>query len=243
MNISCLIVEDRPEDFEILESYIRDIDRLELKTHFNNVTGAREFLLHNQVDLIFCDIMIGDADGLSFIRSLDNPPQVIFTTSFPNFAVTGFELNATDYLVKPYTFKRFAQAVNKAIEKHDMTMVIDASLPERIQGPDGHFFIRSEHNIIRIAYNEVIYVEGLKDYVKIITKDQTYLSAMHLKIIEEQLPSSLFIRIHRSFIVNIDKIDSLNNYEIIANGKSLPLGESYKEHFYESVVNKKIIRK
>jgi len=242
MAISCIIVEDRDDDLELLQSYIADEPRLALLSHFYNVTDAREYLRENPVDLIFCDIMVGEADGLSFIRSLENRPQVIFTTSFPNFAVTGFELDATDYLVKPYIFKRFSQAVQKATEKQGNTSA-EPSLHPNQTGVDGHFFIRSEHSIIKINYNEVIYVEGLKDYVKIITDDKTYMSAIHLKVMEDQLPSDLFIRVHRSYIVNIQKIDSLNNFEIIAGGKSLPLGESYRDNFLKTVVNKKIIKK
>jgi DNA-binding LytR/AlgR family response regulator len=243
MKVSCIIVEDTEDDLEVLQSYIGDVQQLSLLAHFNSVVDAKAYLSENAVDLIFCDIMIGDADGLSFIRSLENCPQVIFTTSFPNFALTGFELDATDYLVKPYLFKRFNQAVNKALAKHESHGRKEALETGKPADTETHFFIRSEHNIIKINYIDVIYVEGLKDYVKIVTPLKTYLSAIHLKIMEDQLPADMFIRVHRSFMVNVQKIDSLNNFEIVVEGNTLPLGESYRDNFLKKIVNKKIIKK
>jgi DNA-binding LytR/AlgR family response regulator len=243
MKLSCIIIEDREEDREILQAYIEDSDKLSLVAQFSNVIDARDYLAREEPDIIFSDIMMGDSDGLTLIRSLENPPQVIFTTSFPNFAVTGFELDATDYLVKPFAYKRFCQAVDKAVAKH--AAKAPSPLPEMdIPSPDeDHFFIRSEHSIIRINYDDVIYIEGLKDYVKIITPQKTYLTSMHLKVIEDRLPANLFMRVHRSFIINLSKIESLNNYEIIVGGKSVSLGESYRENLLKTVVEGKMITK
>lgn len=243
MKLSCIIVEDRDDDREVLQAYIADHDKMSLQAHFSNVVDARDYLASEQPDLIFSDVMMGDSDGLTLIRSLENPPQVIFTTSFPNFAVTGFELDATDYLVKPFTYVRFCQAVDKAVARH--TAKTTSPLPETdIPAPDAdHFFIRSEHSIIRINYDDVIYIEGLKDYIKIITRQKVFLTSMHLKVIEDKLPANRFMRVHRSFIVSLSKIESLNNYEIIAGGKSIPLGESYRENLLKSVVEGKMITK
>jgi two-component system, LytTR family, response regulator len=180
-------------------------------------------------------------NGLDLIKSLEFPPKVIYTTSFPDFAVQGFELEAVDYLVKPFSFERFLKAMNRASK-----ILADKVSPGSVEGMEtgsDHFFIRSEQRYVRILFKDVLYVEALKDYVKVVTSGQSFLTALNLKVIEEQLPRDDFMRIHRSYIANLNRIEEIANTDVIVSGNSLPLGDSYREKLFNSVVAQRLIKR
>lgn len=230
-------------DSDLIGMFIKKIDFLSLEKVFNNAIEAQKYILDNEIDLIISDIMLPDITGLEMIKTLKNPPQVIFTTSFPDFAVDGFELSAADYLVKPIRFERFLKAINRAWEMHKSHDAASSSQKTGQEPKNDHFFIRSEFSFIKIFYNDIIYIQSVKDYVRIVTAAESHLTAMNLIAIEEKLPKTDFIRIHRSLIINQNKIEALKNNEVTVGGHLLSLGKNYRDSVYEAVVNNKILKR
>jgi DNA-binding LytR/AlgR family response regulator len=244
MKVNCIIIEDFALERELLAGFISKIGFLELKGSFSNALEARNYIVSNEdIDLIISDIMLPGIDGIALIKTLPKPPMVIFTTSSPDYAVDGFALNATDYLVKPIKFNRFETAINRAYKQMELKAIQGSEHMDPKIIENDHFFIRSDHSFIRIKYADLVYIEGKKDYVRVVTTGNNYMTAMNLKVIEEKLPVSNFIRIHKSFMVNIAKIESINNFELTAGGVSLPVGKEYKEKLFNLVVGNNIIRR
>ncbi len=242
MNLNCLVVEDDPIDSALLESFIGEANFLTIVAICDNIKDAKRHLLNNDINLIFCDVMLPDGKGLDFIKELSNPPQVVFTTTFPDYAVNAFDLNATDYIVKPLTYERFIMAAKRALEKQYPLH----ETPHNVAEPkviDDHFFIRSDSNFIRVNFADIIYVQGMKDYSKVVTKLHSYMTAMSIGVLAPALPENDFLQVHRSYIVNANRIESVNNYEIIIEGQTIPIGLSYREAFFQKVVERKIVRR
>lgn len=223
----CLIVDDEPLASDVIENYINKIESLNIVAKCNSALKAINILKEHQIDLIFLDIKMPNLSGLELVKTIDNIPQFIFTTAYSEHAIEGFELNATDYLVKPIRFNRFIKAVNKAQEKHELKLKKPI---KKIQDSKDYIFIKSEYENIKVNLKDIQYIEGLKDYVKIHIKDskKSLLTLSSLKNILEKL-SPNFIRIHRSYIVNIDFIKTLQKTKVIIGEVRLPIGESYKE--------------
>jgi DNA-binding LytR/AlgR family response regulator len=241
MNMTCIVVEDIEIESDLMISFIKKIDFLELKGVFANALDAQHFLQKHDVNLIISDIMLPDITGLQMIKTLQNPPQVIFTTSFMDYAVDGFDLDATDYIVKPVIFERFLKAVNRAAEKQ---RYIDAQKKNgESNETEDHFFIRSDFSFVKINYTDILYIESIKDYVRVVTVNSSHITSMTMKAIEEQIPVRSFIRIHRSYIVNANKIDSLKNEEITIGKHVLAVGESFRENLFKTVIGTKIVKK
>jgi DNA-binding LytR/AlgR family response regulator len=237
MNLTCIIVEDREIERDLMQSYIERMDVLELKSVFVNALEAQKYIMLYAPDLVISDIMLPDMTGLEMIKTLPNPPQVIFTTSFADYAVKGFELNATDYLVKPVSFERFVTAINKAVEQHSLRQNMMAKKTNPEADPD-HFFIRSDFSYYKIPFEDIIYIESIKDYMRVVTTSHSHLTQMTLKAIEDILPPINFIHIHRSFLVNIKKIEFIKNDEVSVAGHLLPLSSGYKESVFQLVIGK-----
>ena len=223
----CLIVDDEPLASDVIENYINKIESLNIVAKCNSALKAINILKEHQIDLIFLDIKMPNLSGLELVKSIDNIPQFIFTTAYSEHAIEGFELNATDYLVKPIRFNRFIKAVNKAQEKHELKLKKPI---KKIQDSKDYIFIKSEYENIKVNLKDIQYIEGLKDYVKIHIKDskKSWLTLSSFKNILKKL-SPNFIRIHRSYIVNIDFIKTLQKTKVIIGEVRLPIGESYKE--------------
>ena len=237
MNLSCIIVEDREIERDLMCSYIDRIGVLELKGVFTNAFDAQKYIINDSPDLVISDIMLPDITGLEMIRTLPNPPQVIFTTSFADFAVKGFELNATDYLVKPVSFERFVTAINKAVENYSLRQ--NSGLKHEIAtDKQDHFFIRSDFSFYKVLFDDIIYVESIKDYMRVVTTSHSHLTQMTLKAIEDILPPNSFIHTHRSFLVSIKKIEFIKNEEVSVAGHLLPLSASHKESVFQIVMGK-----
>jgi len=225
--LRCLIVDDEPLASDVIENYINKIESLNIVAKCNSALKAINILKEHQIDLIFLDIKMPNLSGLELVKTIDNIPQFIFTTAYSEHAIEGFELNATDYLVKPIRFNRFIKAVNKAQEKHELKLKKPI---KKIQDSKDYIFIKSEYENIKVNLKDIQYIEGLKDYVKIHIKDskKSLLTLSSFKNILGKL-SPNFIRIHRSYIVNIDFIKTLQKTKVIIGEVRLPIGESYKE--------------
>ena len=236
--ISCLAVDDEPPALDVIRKYISSVQALELVGTCSDAVEALNFIRQHSVDLIFLDIQMPQILGTDFLRTLKKPPKVIFTTAFRKFAIEGFELDAVDYLLKPISFERFLKAVNK---------VMDASLngtlslnnePQPKSSIDNYIYLRSDRKMIKVALADILYIESIKDYIKVIATSGTVITKQSISSIEETLPKEMFIRIHRSFIVALGKIESFSN-ELVWVGKTeLPISRMYR-HEVEKVLNHK----
>jgi len=221
--IKCIIVEDEPLAAKVLSDYVSQVPFLELTGTFKDAILATEHLRENTVDLIFLDIHLPKLKGMAFLKTLTNPPAVIITTAYHQYAVEGFSMNVTDYLLKPIEFERFLVAVNK----------IKAAQGEKqrpVEGQEKDFiFLNVQKKKVKILFSEIVYIESQREYIKIITTKKEYISKMSTHEIEALLPSNLFKRIHRSFIVSVSKIESYTAESVEVNGVSIPIGRGYRD--------------
>ncbi len=236
--ISCIAVDDEPPALQLIEKYIQAIPALHLAGTCANAVDALTLLQDNTIDLIFLDIQMPHILGTDFMRTLSYPPKVIFTTAFRKFAIEGFDLDAVDYLLKPISFERFLKAINKvmkldlsATEKNIFTTGVESASEEKF------IYLRADRKNMKINLDDLLFIESLKNYIKVVTKDRTIVTKYSISTLKETL-SSGFIRIHRSFIISTDKIDSFNN-EFVQIGKyELPISRSYR-HEVEKILMKK----
>ena len=231
MRIRTIAIEDEPLALALVTGYISKTSVLELVGAFDNPLDALEFLADNPVDLIVLDIQMPDLSGIEFIRTLQFPPKIIFTTAYEKYAVEGFKVNAVDYLLKPFSYQEFVAAVQKAKKLIELE---SAQLPH-IEANNQFLFLKSEYKIRKISFGNILYIEGLKDYIKVYHESEKapILSINTLKSIEEKLPADRFMRIHRSFIVNLDKIETIERGRIIFGDVYIPVGDQYKDRFQE----------
>lgn len=233
-----LIVDDEPLAREILESYIDKIPEIKLISSCDNAIEANDILQSNDIDLVFLDIQMPQMTGIQLLRTLQNPPQVIFTTAYAEYAVDGFDLNAVDYLLKPISFERFMKAVNKV-----KSLQAGQQNAGESKGED-YFFVKADKKLVKIHYNEILYIEGLKDYVIIKKETGRVIALQTMKSLEAKLPVNLFKRIHRSYIVNTKRINAIvgNSIELTETGKvkHIPIGKNYKDDLLAIVADKKL---
>ncbi|MCX6257947.1 MAG: LytTR family DNA-binding domain-containing protein [Bacteroidia bacterium] len=238
--ISCIIVDDEPLALNLLERYVRKTPFLEMVYRCSNAIEALEILNKQTIDLIFLDIQMPELSGIEFSRVIGKDAKIIFTTAFDEYAIEGFKVNALDYLLKPFNYEEFLRAANKAREWFQMVY----SRQKTQEDNHNYIFVKSEYKQIKIQLNEVLYFEGLKDYIKIWLKDNTrpILTLMSLKSLEKKLPPDKFMRIHRSFIVALDKIQSVERSQIIIkNNVRITIADQYKEKFQDFITGKSII--
>lgn len=222
--INCLIVEDEPLAAEIIQGYIAEIPSLHFLGIATDAIYAMEILQREKVDVIFLDIHLPKIKGLDFIKTLNHPPKIILTTAYREYALDGYELNVVDYLLKPISFNRFMQAVNKLTH-----LYVEVGAKEDAPLAKSYIFVNINKKKVKIDFNKIIYVESRKEYVYIVTKDQNYLIKMSLNELETQLGIEFFLRIHRSFIVSKQMVTAYNATEIEIQGQLLPIGRNYKE--------------
>ena len=226
MKISCIVVDDEPLALEVLSSFIARIPYLVLEGQYTDPFFAMEHLRKKKVDLLFVDIQMPDISGIELVKTLNNPPKIVFTTAYSSYAIEGFNLNAMDYLLKPIAFDRFLVAVNKVRDYMELSEAAqEVHQPEEKDVPE-YMFVKSNYKDIKINFNEVLYIEGSEDYIKIHTTTKKVMTLLSMKGVMEKLPENQFIRIHRSFIVAIDKIESKSNERITIGKQSLPIGAS-----------------
>ncbi len=229
MKIKTLIVDDEPHAIEIIEKYVEDFTEIDLVAKCNTAIQAFQILQKTRIDLIFLDVKMPGLLGTNLVRSLKNPPKIIFTTAYQDYALEGFDLNAVDYLLKPIPFDRFLKAIDKVFEAFKVNhhrVSIEQQVPE--PKGDNFLYLRVERKMVKINVNEIFWIESLKDYIKVVLKDKALVSKQKISVIEELLPEEKFMRIHRSFIVAIDKVESYHAYAIEILGKELPIGRNYK---------------
>ena len=227
MKISCIAIDDEPLALEILTEDLQNIDFLEVKGSFLSAIQAQKFLENNDIDLIFSDIRMPTLTGTQFLRSLEKPPMFVFTTAYEQFAIEGFELKAIDYLMKPFSFERLKIAAERA---HELFLLKNQSKPTE----ERRFFcVFAEYQKVKIYEDDIIYIEGLKDYVKIflINHPKPLLTRLNLKAAEGKLSEKHFCRVHQSFIVSLDKITSVQKNSLIINRIKINIGQSYLEEF------------
>lgn len=234
--ITCLAVDDEPPALIILQQYIAAVPGLELSGTCNNAVEAMEFLQQQRIDLLFLDIQMPQLLGTDFVRTLKSPPKVIFTTAYRKFAVEGFELNAVDYLLKPISFERFVTAVNKVMDTR-LTPSTEAVDPEnKKQLFETHIYFRADRKMVKVSLEEILYVESLKDYIKVVTPTKSIITKQSISSLEETLPKDEFIRIHRSFIVSKSKIESYSSERVEIAKKEFPISRMYK-HEVDKILN------
>ena len=222
-DIKCIIIEDEPLAVKVLTDYISQIPFLKLNGTFKDAILATDFLRNNVVDLIFLDIHLPKLKGMAFLKTLTRPPAVIITTAYHQYAVEGFNLNVNDYLLKPFDFERFLVAVNK-VKKTNKEIKISEP-----RGEKEHLILNVHKKKVKILYESILYIESQREYVKIVTTNKEFISKLSTHEIEALLPSHLFRRVHRSFIISLDKIESYTSEIIEINGISIPVGRGYKE--------------
>ncbi len=222
--IKCIIIEDEPLAVKIITDYILQVPFLELQATFKDAILATDYLRDNSIDLIFLDIHLPKLKGMAFLKTLSQPPAIIITTAYHQYAVEGFDLNVTDYLLKPFEFERFLIAVNKINReiKGQQKPIVKVETKDFI-------FLNVQKKKVKILFSEIVYIESQREYIKIVTTKKEYISKMSTNEIEALLPSNLFKRIHRSFIVSIGKIDSYTAETVEVNGVTIPIGRGYRE--------------
>ena len=237
--INVIIVDDEPLALDVLETYIEKIPQLNLVKRCNNALEANQVLKDHDVDLMFLDIQMPQLTGIDFLKTLANPPLVIFTTAYANYAIEGFELNAIDYLLKPISFERFLKAVNKAQEQLELQKK-DSVVANTEEDAD-FIFVKADKKLIKIKFTDILYIEGLKDYVIIRMNAGRVITLQTMKSLEAKLPEGMFKRIHRSYIVSIDKINAVlgNMVEVVEKGqpKHIPIGKNYRDQLL-AIINK-----
>lgn len=235
--IRTLIVDDEPLALDILENYINKLPDLELIGKCDNAIEANDMIQKGGVDLVLLDINMPQMTGIELVKSLSNPPKVVFTTAYAEHAVEGFELNAVDYLMKPIAFDRFLKAINKVKES------IDGSTPS-LASSDDFFFVKADKKLIKVKFSEILYIEGLKDYVIIKKEVGRVIALQTMKSLQAKLPNNLFQRVHRSYIVSIPRINAVvgNAIELTEDGKAkhIPIGKNYKEAVLSIVEKNKL---
>lgn len=230
MKISCMVVEDEPLAAERLVSYIAKFPVLELKAQVDNGTDALVYLSAHKVDLIFLDINIGEISGIQLLETLRPAAEIIMTTAYHEYALKGFDLNVTDYLLKPYTFERFAQAIARVQEQ----------LNKQNEAPSKNFiFLKTEYRLEKIFFSEILYIEGMRDYRKVHAVSKKIMTLQTFKDLEEEIPNNIICRVHKSFMVAIDKVDSIEKDSIRIGPIEIPISDTYKKDFFQIITQSK----
>jgi DNA-binding LytR/AlgR family response regulator len=241
--MNCIIVDDEPLARQGLEMYIGNVSTLQLTGSFSNALAASDYLRNHNVGLMFLDINMPELSGLDFLKSLRDAPLVIFTTAYPQYALESYELDAIDYLVKPIRIERFLKAVNKA-ENHFRLLNQEDNNNQVEKIEDDFVFIKADRKYLKIHFKDILYIEGLKDYVVIYTADgNKFIASMNVKTIALQLPAVLFARVSKSYIVNVNHISSFDNELLYIQNNEIPLGQGYREEFIKQYIERKIVKR
>ena len=223
---SCLIIDDESLARQLIQTHLSKFPSIQISQSFGSAVEAADFLKNNAVDLLFLDIQMPKLSGIDFLKSLINPPKVIFTTAYSEFALEGYELNVVDYLLKPITYERFEKAVNKVIEILKLENELIEKSTTKIE--ETSIVIKSSHQLIKIEIADIIYIEGLHKYIKIVTKEKTYTTLFSLTAIENELSNSQFYRCHRSFIINITKLKLIDGHQALFENTKVPISKTNK---------------
>jgi DNA-binding LytR/AlgR family response regulator len=238
--MNCIAIDDEPLALDVISEFCRGINFLNLNGTFTNPFDAVELLNSQNIDLVFLDIHMPQITGIDFLRSLYHPPMIIFTTAFKEYAPLGFDIDAVDYLIKPFAFDRFVKSVNKADMLLKLSNLQNGTCETRLNVSSDFLMIKIEYNTKRVDLDDILFIEGMKDYIKLYTGTKPLLTKTTLKNIYEKLPSDRFLRVHKSFIVSLSKIELIENNRIRIGEHRIPVGELFKTKFY-SIVNRNLI--
>ncbi|WP_029292637.1 LytR/AlgR family response regulator transcription factor [Chryseobacterium hispalense] len=238
--MKCIIVDDEPLAREAIKMLIEQTENLELNGDFNSPDSASEFLKNNEVDLIFLDIQMPGINGIDFAKTISRETFVIFTTAFSEFATHSYEVDAIDYLIKPIKLNRFHKAVDKA-NSYSKLLKVDYPKNKIETYTDDHFFVKADRKIFKVYFKDILYIEGLKDYVIMHTGNQKIITAMNIKTIHDRLPKNKFVRVSKSYIVNANHIESVDNNTVYIGINEIPIGNIYRDYFFDEFVTKKIL--
>lgn len=245
MKIHCAIVDDEPLALDVLSSYIEKIDNLKLVARVDNAVEAFNLLNKNQIDLLFLDIQMPKLTGLELLKNISNPPKVIFTTAYREYALEGYELDVVDYLLKPISFDRFLRAVNKVYQMMGTQAVSvspasDAILPSSYS--DAFIYLKSDKKMVKVLLKDILYIESLKDYIRVKTPNKTVTAYQRISNMEEKLPENQFIRIHRSYIISLGKVDAYSNSHVEITEKEIPIGRNYRSMVLKTLNQHNLLR-
>jgi len=234
MKIKCIIIDDEPLAAEVIENYLKEFSNVEHVGSFTNPLEALELIESGEIEAVFIDINMPKMNGLEFIRSIESKPSFVITTAYREYAVESYDLDVLDYLVKPIPFNRFLKSINKLSLKSNA----DRSPENTLESSEKSFiFLKVDKKLVRIKYDDIHFIESLKDYIKVFTSEGDFLAHKSLTSITEELPKSKFLRIHRSFTVALDKIDALEGNSVLLKGKRIPIGRKYVNHAKDVILN------
>ncbi|MCZ6692473.1 MAG: LytTR family DNA-binding domain-containing protein [Bacteroidetes bacterium] len=234
MRLKCLAVDDEPYALDVLETYIQKIDDLELVTKCTNAIDAFNLIQKEKIDVLFLDIQMPKLTGIDFLKNITNPPQVIFTTAYRDYALDGYDLNITDYLLKPFSFERFLKAINKVYlnsqtQDSNINQIKDEAIEQNI------IYFKADKKMLKVWLDDIFYIESMKDYVFVKTLKREIISYQKISFLDEKLPGHKFLRIHRSFIIAVDKIEAFCATHVDVAGKEIPIGRNYKNQVLEKL--------
>lgn len=227
----CIVVDDEPLAIEILSDYVNKTKGLELIGTYTNPIEAFSSIEKDKIQLIFLDVQMPELTGIQFLKLLGNKSKVILTTAYPEYAIDGYDHNIIDYLLKPISFDRFTKAIEKVLSS-------SVNVEDSNSINSDHLFVKAEHKIVRVDLSSILYIEGLKDYISIYTQTDRILTLMNMKRIEELLPAKRFVRVHKSYIVSLEKINIVEKNRIYINEIGIPIGDTYKDDFYSRLEGK-----
>lgn len=233
MKLNCWIVDDEPLALELLGSYVARTPFLNLTGKYSSSVEAMENLQKERIDVVFLDIQMPEVNGMEFAQMIDEETRIIFTTAFSEYALDGYKVNALDYLLKPFSYTDFLNASKRALKWYEMK---SSAVDNKASQPDG-IFVRADYKLVHILFDDILFIEGLKDYIKIYTtkEKRPTITLMSMKSMEEELPEGRFIRVHRSYIINRNKIMSIDRNKIIIDSSQIPIGDTYRKGFMEAI--------
>ena len=237
--IRCLVVDDEPLALNILEDYISKVPFLSLVKSTTSAIEGLSLVQSGAVDLVFLDVQMPELTGIQFLKIINGKCNVILTTAYSQYALDGYELDVVDYLLKAIAFDRFYKAAQKVLQSHNS---LPAPAPEATSAANNNdfIFVKAEHKIRKIYLNDILYIEGLKDYISIFTKDERVITLQNMKKMEESLPEKSFVRVHKSYIVALGKIESIERSRIQIGDKIIPIGDTYREYFFKLIEDKNL---
>lgn len=240
--MNCIIVDDEPLARKAIQKLVHQTENLEVIASFNGAEATKDFLATNAVDLVFLDIQMPGVNGIEFARTIPKNTLVVFTTAYHEFASESYEVDAIDYLIKPVKLERFQKAVEKA-NTYCKLFRTDHTNSNIENITTDYIFVRSERRIFKIHFSDILYIEGLKDYVIIYLGNQKVITLMNIKTIHELLPKSFFVRVSKSYIINVNNIDSVDNNTVYIGKNEIPIGNIYRDYFFSEFVTRKILSK
>jgi DNA-binding LytR/AlgR family response regulator len=237
--MTCIVIDDEPLAREAILTLIRQMPELELIKEFSSADAASKYLATESVDVIFLDIQMPGTNGISFAQTIPQNTMIVFTTAYSQYALESYEIDALDYLIKPIRPERFQRAVAKAMS-YKKLLETESYVVDINDIQENYFFIRAERKVFKVLFNDILFIQGLKDYVVLYTTDQKVITAMNIKTIQTRLPPNIFIRTSKSYIINKHKISSFDNNTIYIDQHEIPIGNTYHTAFFEDFVNKKL---